>query len=417
MSEFSISILIISILIIVILALLYLYKTTKTDLVKNKSANKLLEDEKRILEEDKNSQFTDIKVLEEKIRNQDKILENTNLEKKLIEQEASIKDLANKSNIIDKDLTKTNEKFDTKFDSTSLELKENSEKIGLLYGNSQNQGNYGEYSLELVFDQANYVEGHNYFSQKSYSFVDSDGKSRTKRPDFVVPRPFKGDGVMNIVIDAKTPLTDFKEWISAKKSSVRRVDLDKLEDNFIKKIHKHASSLVKDDYQSYIPSAFSKIIMFVPIEDMRTMVLNSSKLYNFDKKEQTILEYLYKNNIWISSRSDILNTLDMVREMYDKKNQTDNINAIVKVAKDIAEITRNVILGANKYIDASEKATRTMRKIITSNDPGKHIDKLNTIGMSDESTGFKDIENKYKDQAKLRLVDNDEESYIDPDKE
>ena len=34
--------------------------------------------------------------------------------------------------------------------------------------------------------------------------------------------------------------------------------------------------------------------------------------------------------------------LDMVREMYDKKNQTDNINSIVKVAKDIAEMTRNV---------------------------------------------------------------------------
>ena len=236
MSEFSISILIISALIIVILALLYLYQTTKADLVKNKGINKILEDEKRLLEEDKNLQFTDIKVLEEKIRNQDKILENTNLEKKLIEQEASIKDLANKSNIIDKDLAKTNEKFDTKFDSTSSELKENSEKIGLLYGNSQNQGNYGEYSLELVFDQANYVEGHNYFSQKSYSFVDDDGKSRTKRPDFVVPRPFKGDGIMNIVIDAKTPLTDFKEWISAKKSSVKRVDLDRLEDNFIKKI-------------------------------------------------------------------------------------------------------------------------------------------------------------------------------------
>ena len=223
MSEFSVSILIISILIaFIILALLYLYQTTKADLVQTiRIINKILEDEKKLLEEDKNSQFTDIKVLEEKIRNQDKILENTNLEKKLIEQELSIKDLANKSNIIDKDLAKTNEKFDTKFDSTSSELKENSEKIGLLYGNSQNQGNYGEYSLELVFDQANYVEGHNYFSQKSYSFVDSDGKSRTKRPDFVVPRPFKGDGVMNIVIDAKTPLTDFKEWISAKKSSCK----------------------------------------------------------------------------------------------------------------------------------------------------------------------------------------------------
>ncbi len=147
------------------------------------------------------------------------------------------------------------------------------------------------------------------------------------------------------------------------------------------------------------------------------MVLNSSKLYNFDKKDQTILGYLFKNNIWISSRSDILNTLDMVREMYDKKNQTDNINAIVKVAKDIAEITRNVILGANKYIDASEKATKTMRKVITSNDPGKHIDKLNTIGMSDESIGFKDIGDKYKNQAKLHLVENEDENYIDSEDE
>ena len=417
MNKFSVFILIIGLLIAFLAILLYLYRATKIELNSFKHEYKILEDNNKSLEEDKNSQFTDIKVLEEKIRNQDKILENTNFEKKLVEQELHIKDLANKSNIIDKDLAKTNEKFDTKFDSTSLELKENSEKIGLLYGNSQNQGNYGDYSLELVFDQANYTEGHNYFSQKSFSFIDSDGKSRTKRPDFVVPRPFKGDGVMNIVIDAKTPLSDFKEWISAKKSNEKRVVLDKLEENFIKKIHKHAASLVKDDYQSYIPNAFSKIIMFVPIEDMRTMVLNSSKLYNFDKKEQTILEYLYKNNIWISSRSDILNTLDMVREMYDKKNQTDNINAIVKVAKDIAEITRNVILGANKYIDASEKATKVMRKVITSNDPAKHIDKLNTIGMSDESIGFKDIKDKYKDQTKLRLVDNDEENYIDPDNE
>ena len=50
-------------------------------------------------------------------------------------------------------------------------------------------------------------------------------------------------------------------------------------------------------------------------------------------------------------------------------------------------------------------------------DPGKHIDKLNTIGMSDESIGFKDIEDKHTNQAKLRLVDNEEENYIDPDEE
>ena len=410
MNDNSILMIFVGSLIVVILVLLYLYLATSKNFKKLEIINKELD-------ESNSNKVTEIAVLEEKIHSSEKLLENTSLEKKLIEQELSIRELANKNVDIDKDIAKTNQKFDTKFDSTFTELKENSEKIGLLYGNSQNQGNFGEYSLDLVFEQANYTEGHNYFRQKSFSFVDSDGKSRSKRPDFVVPRPLKGDGIMNIVIDAKTPLSDFKDWVNAKKSDEKRAILDKLEENFIKKIHKHAASLVKDDYQSYIPNAFSKIIMFVPIEDMRTMVLNSSKLYNFDKKDQTILEYLFNNNIWISSRSDILNTLDMIREMYDKKNQTDNINAIVKVAKDIAGITRNVILGANKYIDASEKATKTMRRVITSNDPGKHIDKLNTIGMSDESIGFKDIEDKHTNQAKLRLVDNEEENYIDPDEE
>ena len=410
MNDNSILMIFVGSLIVIILVLLYLYLATSKNLKKLEIINKELD-------ESNSNKITEIAVLEEKIHSSEKLLENTSLEKKLIEQELSIRELANKNVDIDKDIAKTNQKFDTKFDSTFTELKENSEKIGLLYGNSQNQGNFGEYSLDLVFEQANYTEGHNYFRQKSFSFVDSDGKSRSKRPDFVVPRPLKGDGIMNIVIDAKTPLSDFKDWVNAKKSDEKRAILDKLEENFIKKIHKHAASLVKDDYQSYIPNAFSKIIMFVPIEDMRTMVLNSSKLYNFDKKDQTILEYLFNNNIWISSRSDILNTLDMIREMYDKKNQTDNINAIVKVAKDIAGITRNVILGANKYIDASEKATKTMRRVITSNDPGKHIDKLNTIGMSDESIGFKDIEDKHTNQAKLRLVDNEEENYIDPDEE
>ena len=54
-----------------------------------------------------------------------------------------------------------------------------------------------------------------------------------------------------------------------------------------------------------------------------------------------------------------------------------------------------------------------MRKVITSNDPGKHIEKLNTIGMSDESIGFKDIDDKYNNQNKLRLTDNEEENYVD----
>jgi hypothetical protein len=35
--------------------------------------------------------------------------------------------------------------------------------------------------------------------------------------------------------------------------------------------------------------------------------------------------------------------------------------------------------------------------------------------MSDESIGFKDIEDKYKNQTKLRLVEDEDNDYIDTD--
>jgi len=124
-------------LLVVIGVLIYLYLTASKNLKETELLNK-------ILVEDNGGKSTEIAVLHEQVRNSEKLLENTNLEKKLIEQQLAIKDLANKNSEIDKDLAKTNQKFDTKFDSTSSELKENSEKIGLLYGNSQSQGNFGE---------------------------------------------------------------------------------------------------------------------------------------------------------------------------------------------------------------------------------------------------------------------------------
>ena len=155
MNDNSILMIFVGSLIVVILVLLYLYLATSKNLKKLEIINKELD-------ESNSNKITEIAVLEEKIHSSEKLLENTSLEKKLIEQELSIRELANKNVDIDKDIAKTNQKFDTKFDSTFTELKENSEKIGLLYGNSQNQGNFGEYSLDLVCEQANYTEGHNY---------------------------------------------------------------------------------------------------------------------------------------------------------------------------------------------------------------------------------------------------------------
>jgi len=200
---------------------------------------------------------------------------------------------------------------------------------------------------------------------KVFPYSDINGKSASARPDFVVPRPSKdGSGLINIIIDAKTPLNDFHEWDKAQRANVKNSDLKKLEDNFIKKIHGHAKTLAERNYPNHVKDAFDKVIMYVPIEEMAQLVSTSRKTYKWDNKDQTIGEYLAGKNIWIHSRLQILGTLDLVKHMFDMKNQTDHIKSIVSVAKDLVKITHNIKRGTEKYIENNEKETKKMKKVI-----------------------------------------------------
>ena len=74
MNEFSILILLIGALLVVIGALIYLYLATNKNL-------KNIELENKVLAEDNGGKSTEIAVLQEQVRNSEKLLENTNLEK------------------------------------------------------------------------------------------------------------------------------------------------------------------------------------------------------------------------------------------------------------------------------------------------------------------------------------------------
>ena len=90
MNDNSILMIFVGSLIVVILVLLYLYLATSKNLKKLEIINKELD-------ESNSNKVTEIAVLEEKIHSSEKLLENTSLEKKLIEQELSIRELANKN--------------------------------------------------------------------------------------------------------------------------------------------------------------------------------------------------------------------------------------------------------------------------------------------------------------------------------
>ena len=142
--------------------------------------------------------------------------------------------------------------------------------------------------------------------------------------------------------------------------------------------------------------------MYVPIEEMVQLVSASRKKYRWDNKEQTINEYLHGKNIWIHSRTQILGVFDVIKHMFDIKNQTDHVKSIVDVARDLVSITDNIKRGTEKYIASNEKETKRIKKILKDNNTEEYTEKVNILGLSEEN---KKISNK----TVLHLVDNDHE--------
>lgn len=341
--------------------------------------------------------------LNERIDYQDKLLANADLDKEIQEGKLKMAEIEKEAAESKEQFIKANERMETMQESTSAVTNENQEKIGFLFGNSNIQGEYGENSLELVFKEVYFVEGINYFKSKKFPYSDANGKLCSAIPDFVVPRPSKdGSGIMNVIVDSKTPLSDFHEWYKAKKENAKNTELKKLEDSFIKKIHGHAKILSERNYTKYVDSAFGIIIMYVPIEEMVQLVSASRKKYRWDNKEQTINEYLHGKNIWIHSRTQILGVFDVIKHMFDIKNQTDHVKSIVDVARDLVSITDNIKRGTEKYIASNEKETKRIKKILKDNNTEEYTEKVNILGLSEEN---KKISNK----TVLHLVDNDHE--------
>jgi DNA anti-recombination protein RmuC len=394
MSELEIIRLITGVLLVGLISALYIYKITN---------NKL----KAISQEYKNLAIRNDDINAENIRlkertdYQQELLKKTDIAKDVQEvklKQAQIEKQAAESK---EKFIKANERLETKQEATSEISNENQEKIGFLFGNANVQGEYGENSLELVFKEVYFAEGVHYFKEKVFPYSDINGKSASARPDFVVPRPSKdGSGLINIIIDAKTPLNDFHEWDKAQRANVKNSDLKKLEDNFIKKIHGHAKTLAERNYPNHVKDAFDKVIMYVPIEEMAQLVSTSRKTYKWDNKDQTIGEYLAGKNIWIHSRLQILGTLDLVKHMFDMKNQTDHIKSIVSVAKDLVKITHNIKRGTEKYIENNEKETKKMKKVMKDNNTDEYVEKVDIFGLSDDN---KNINNNNK--TVLHLVE------------
>ncbi|MFI3269075.1 MAG: DNA recombination protein RmuC [Rikenellaceae bacterium] len=179
-----------------------------------------------------------------------------------------------------------------------------------LRGNSKVQGDWGEMILETILESSNLVKGSQYFTQTN--FKDEDGNNL--RPDVVLNLP---EG-KRIVIDSKTSLTAFVNYVNCEDVDERRQHLD----SHIVSVRQHIKELSNKEYQKVVLKSPDFVIMFIPSEPAFLAALQA---------DNTLWSEAYERKVIISSPTNLFALLKLVDDLWKRNSQNRNTADIVKV--------------------------------------------------------------------------------------
>lgn len=255
-----------------------------------------------------------------------------------------------------------------------------------LKGQNKTQGNWGEMVLEKVLESSGLREGHEYKREVALK----DEENRSFRPDVVVYLPEN----RHIIIDAKTSLTAYNEYISHEDEESKALYLK----SHIRSIKEHIKSLSNKKYEDLENiNSLDFIFMFVPIESALLIALeNDVNLY----------DEAFKQKIILVSPTTLLVALRAVENTWRYERQAQSITDVYKRAEelykkfngfveDLSKVGDSLIKANSSYDEAFKKLSEgrgnlisqvTMLKKISNIKPKKELEKnlVETAISSDE---------------------------------
>jgi DNA recombination protein RmuC len=197
-----------------------------------------------------------------------------------------------------------------------LNLKMSSDANNLtnaLKGQNKQQGVWGEMVLETVLESSGLREGHEY--KREVSLKDQD--DTRFRPDVLVYLPHD----RHIVIDAKTSLTAYNEYMSETDDELRQQHIR----NHILSIKAHVKGLASKNYEDLTEiNSLDFIFMFVPIEGALMLAL---------EHDATLYDDTFKQKIILVSPTTLLVALRAVENSWRYEKQAQSIADVAKRAE------------------------------------------------------------------------------------
>jgi DNA recombination protein RmuC len=224
-----------------------------------------------------------------------------------------------------------------------------------LKGESKQQGTWGEMILERVLESSGLREGEEYKRE----VVLKSGNGEKFRPDVIVNLP----GDRQIIIDAKTSLTHYEQYISSEDEESKKRYLS-LHLNSIKD---HIKELSKKDYEKLQGiNSLDFVFMFIPVEGALLLAL---------KSDPALYDKAFKEHIVLVSPTTLLVALRAVENSWRYEKQARNIKEVTLKAeklyskfvgflKDFESIGKSIKKSEESYNEALKKLSTGRGNII-----------------------------------------------------
>jgi DNA recombination protein RmuC len=179
-----------------------------------------------------------------------------------------------------------------------------------LKGDVKSQGNWGEVILERILEKSGLTKNSEYFVQQS--LTGEDGKRY--QPDVIIKLPDD----KNVIVDSKVSLLAYERFASAQ-------TLDEQESNLkahILSLKSHVKGLSDKNYQSlYGIDGLDFVLLFVPIEGAFNAAVQA---------DHNLFQDAFDKNVVLVSTSTLLATLRTIASIWKQEKQTQNALAIAR---------------------------------------------------------------------------------------
>lgn len=305
----------------------------------------VLTDEKQKLQDEARLQFNELasKILDDKTRKSDLRLneilsplkENIDKLKKEINDRA-IKDAENHMSLM--------MQINNLRDLNSQIGKEAGNLAKALKGNSKVQGDWGEMILEQILSSSGLIKGEQFEIQATR---DENGNTLTDengnrlRPDVIVHLPDS----KNIVIDSKTSLTAYTDYINAEDDKTQSTKLAE----HLASVKKHIDELASKSYQEYVKDSGDFVMMFIPNEGAYLAAM---------QENPQMWEYAYNKHVILISPTHLISVLKLVSQLWSHDKQTRNA---IKIAEEAGKLYDRFV-DFTEYMAGIEKGLNIARQ-------------------------------------------------------